>query len=446
MEQDTADRPLSTAQACAFLYLLVPVALFFGEYVRAAIAVPACAFLAWAAGAICRRATWKVRAADAVLALAAVAWVALSGCFGGLALNWDWSKHLAVVNQLHQPGGLWVGDEALRYYLAWYLVPSLAPAKFGAIALGVWTAIGVALFFRMLVDEVGAGRAVIVFVAFSGADLIGTGFTRFQRGPEFHWEWWTGWITYDSNTTTLFWAPQHALPAWLGVMLVRRQQWVGLLLACCAFWSPLATIGLLPFALFYARRDTFVRWENWAALLVAVPLALYLGAGTQSLPASLAWNRVCDGSIPCFSWRSYGLFLLLEVAVVAAPVLLWRREPVVVVATAVLVLLPAYSLGSANELGMRASAPALAVLAIGLAKLLSTGHWLAEAGLVALVVGASTPLGEVARAINSDFHADPATSLSDVLAQSPDYRAQYLARPPAWLLRRPANATSAADS
>ena len=69
---------------------------------------------------------------------------------------------------------------------------------------------------------------LLAFVAFSGADGIGTLVTGFRFGPPWHLEWWIGWMEYGSHATSLFWVPQHAIPAWLGIAVLMRAPQAGL--------------------------------------------------------------------------------------------------------------------------------------------------------------------------------------------------------------------------
>lgn len=181
---------ISWPEAAACAYLLAPLFLFFLLYINVAIAVPACVLIAWCVWELCRSAArpridtmaWSTPA----LLILAAAWVFLGGSFGVTGLNSDWPKHFAVFNFLADAKhGLYAGpNEIMRYSIGWYLVPSaIAKATatgtyWHAALLGVWSTLGVFIFFRLLVDLVGGGpralRAPLVFILFSGADIIGT--------------------------------------------------------------------------------------------------------------------------------------------------------------------------------------------------------------------------------------------------------------------------------
>lgn len=194
-----------------------------------------------------------------------------------------------------------------------------------------WSVLGVFLFFCLLPGLVGTKYAAIiaapiVFILFGGADLIGTVLTHYHVGPKYHLEWWASWIEFPANTTSLYWVPQHALPAWLGVALLMRYgqrtallPYAALLVLAIAFWSPFSAIGLLPFlvALVWIHgKKLLFNWRLWAStLLLAVPLGLYLSAAAESIPNGFIANVLCIADHrECFTWASYVLFLLIEIA------------------------------------------------------------------------------------------------------------------------------------
>lgn len=466
--QTRPEEGLSWSEAAAALYLLVPVFLFMLLYINAVIAAPACVLMAWCAWEICRRvsfphatnALWRTAASLAIAFLC----VAMSGSFGVSGLNSDWFKHFAVLNFIaSSTHGLEAGqDSVLRYYLAWYLVPGLL-GKFASvegrqILVACWSTIGTFLFFRMLLDLVNPGKKAIigalVFVLFSGADIVGEAITGWQRGPRFHHEWWSGWINYNSNMTALFWAPQHTIAAWLMAALMLGQSkrrellpYLSLLFCAVAFWSPFVAAGLVPFGVYLLLREggpMLKNWRTWGAIVtVGLPIALYLTTDAQRLPASFQWNLACVEN--CFSWTSYVRFVALEALTFLVILVAWKpaRTGFLVVTAAVLLLFPFYYLGLANDFGMRATMPALAVLAIASAHLVVNAPLRFVAPMVVvLVIGSLTPLGEIYRGLTDQTRVDPRGGFEVVFAGDwASARPQYFARPRAWLMRSTAAQT-----
>jgi hypothetical protein len=178
-------------------------------------------------------------------------------------------------------------------------------------------------------------------------------------------------------------------------------------------WSPLTAIGVAPLLAIAILRELCHR--PGAAVLTALFDArafmaatictvlvypyLILGSGTLASGASASVPWVGED----FAVR-YVEFVLLEFAFIAALLLRrFPRDPLLFGAFAVLLLLPFYRFGPANDLAMRASIPALTLLAIRL------GQWLSQpreslsdlqwrcVAVVLLAIGAVTPSMEVAR-------------------------------------------------
>jgi hypothetical protein len=328
MRMNNAEASLSWAEAAACLYLILPAFLFFALYTTVPIAIAACCFIAWSVWDIGRRVSVVDLAfpwwSNAALLLLALGWVCLGGVFGNFSLNSDWPKHFGVFNFLAEPGrnSLTTGaGEMMRYYLAWYIVPAMAMKISGlheaAAFAGLWTAAGVFLFFRLMLENLGTFRrasiAMAVFALFSGADILGTLLTGYQVGPKYHYEWWAGWLSYDASSTLLFWVPQHAIPAWLMTALLVRQidrpallPHLALLFAATQLWSPFVALGLVPFAVYLLfrqhGRQMLFDWRPLCAIaIVGIPLALYITTAAGKVPAMPAWEYTCPYGGPCYS-------------------------------------------------------------------------------------------------------------------------------------------------
>jgi hypothetical protein len=95
-------------------------------------------------------------------------------------------------------------------------------------------------------------------------------------------------------------------------------------------------------------------------------------------------------------------------------------------------------MGAANDFGMRASLPSLAVLAILCAKLLVTGpRPYSIAVLVVLLAALPTTLGEMSRSFAAVPDIDPNTAVGphSVPENERELFAQYFAPRPIWILR-----------
>jgi hypothetical protein len=349
--------------------------------------------------------------------------------------NTDWQIRDAVLYDLSSKP--WpvlyqsVGKQelVLRAPLGMFILPALLGHALG------WTAANLALLAQNSVLLGGAfvvllettrrwsARLVffVVFTAFSGWDIVGEiligHFAPFPGQEHLfpHLENWAGGLQYSSLVTDLFWAPNHAIPAWILAacyLAWRRENASPLALAGLAglsvLWSPLAVMGAVPFV----GVATFTDWLKGrmspiapvtvAPLAIALsPVAVYLTAGSGAVDHGL--------NIGTRAFTAYIPFLILEVAP-----LLWlagRHKlsgfedatdfPLCVL---LLVLIPCYRIGFANDFMMRASIFPLTLLCMATVKSFKfdpkspvTSDFVA-ASLV-LTVGAVTPAAEITRAL-----------------------------------------------
>jgi hypothetical protein len=322
-------RSIGAIEYAAALYLAVPLVLFFAAYARADVAIASLigiVAVVMRCGRLVTVGTINASLHSYLFAFAVLV-VFSTGAFGVVYANSDWSKHYAIFHYLVDHSSLSQGSAAsdggtLRYYFGWYIVPALAAKVLGTsflnVLIGAWTTIGLYLSFAIIADMgkrlVWQALAPLVFILFSGADVIGTAITGFQYGPAHHLEWWAGWLEYSSNYTDILWAPQHALPSWIGAALVLRLgsrraslAVLPLVLAATVFWSTFAAIGLLPFVVFALARN--LRSIEAADLLFGISLlpalivlCKYLTYATGDIPFHPVWLDGCLAQGPSSSF------------------------------------------------------------------------------------------------------------------------------------------------
>lgn len=433
-------RQFDRLELAALGYLLAPMLLFVANWWQWPVALGLGGLLAFTAGSVARQsrgagaplglALWSV------LAVVALLWVGSSGLLGGLPLNEDWSVRMVVLRDLTVGawpvgyGPLAGGESMLRFSMGYYLLPAGLGAALGGVEtarllLGLWTALGVLLFFALVVQcwSNRRPRAVagllLILAFFSGMDILG-----FLLGQAYtpalgeHIEWWTPWLQYSSQTTLLFWAPNHALPAWLGVALIWRHREGGLALApaallllAAALWSPLACVGLLPLLALATLRQR--SWQEWlqellrpAVLATLPPLALLavfvsFGIVTELLPTGR--RELAEIVVAQANWYQWLCFELLEWGLLACALLAGVRRPLgwtFWAACALLVLLPLLRFGPGNDLVMRAGIAPVTLLLLCAADALARPGWVGRwrvAVLAILLVGSVTPLQELLR-------------------------------------------------
>lgn len=435
----------------ALLYLLLPSAtvLWYFAPWRGATLGAGCLALLWAWGG--RTGPWlparpALLATWPYLALAA-AIVALSGALPPFAENLDWYKHYAMFNTLEQQA--WppqtitpLGIATLRYYLSYYVPPVLAAKLLGGAVLPAavfaWTTLG--LYLALALAFGGKTRPAAsaflvgcIVLLFSGADIVGTKLTGNALGPAMHFEWWWPLGALCATITNLFWAPQHAVPALLATFLLLRYPrdslaHAGVLAAATALWSPFAAIGLAPLLLWaclrLGLRPLLSRSNLLAAPLLLLATARYLGEGTAGIPVDLIWEY------NDFHVSGWLLFLLLEFGALGLGLLLVAPRTLLPVTLCALFLgtLALFHVGNGNDLLMRASIPALGLLAyLSACAVADAPNTLRKAPLiVCLVAGLATPLGEIMRALVAQRIAHPERiTLDDITHGDPAYEQQY---------------------
>ena len=452
--------PRAGTVAIALAYLGLPNALFAAGWLSpwpcalGLIAI-ACTFLPTLTLHDARTAgRWPPGAKALSLLAVALVWSALGGAGHLFHANTDWLVRDAVLRDLvvaNWPVGYTTGDAQewvlrapIGYYLPAAWVGKLAGARFADPALLAWTVIGVWIFLCLATEgdatPARVALTVSVIVLFSGMDLIGTLLAGNPVTPGTRIEWWARTFQYSSNTTLLFWVPNHAVPGWIAAAIIWRQWsrpdavwWVPAMLALLPLWSPLTALGVLPLvAVMLAwrwARGTFPKMPLAAtlgSLVVVAGSGAYLTAQSSRIPSVWIWQQA--GVDPVSQAIVYLLFVCLEFGILLAAILRLEHRPVLITAAATLLVLPLYRFGAGHDLAMRASIPSLAVFALSVAQVLPR-LWLhsrpgprAIAVTVILAIGVATPAMEIFGVLSRPrWAADPTTNVFEATGQAPHY-------------------------
>ncbi len=402
--------------------------------------------------------------------------LAISGIGGYGYQDTDWPKHNAILKDLIEqpwPAVYQVSGRnvPLVYYLAYYL-PAALLGKFGGWffanqVLFVWSLIGLALalqWFLVLVRR-GALLVLLLFVAFSGLDIIGEWLVlpaivalRPQYASLVDWthieRWAMGW-EYSSNVTLMFWVPNQAFVGWIATALLLYailysgdKKFLLFYYGLTALWSPFVTIGLAPFLLmgWLLENGTWLeRFKRYAALpnLSGLGLLAIVGLfyGAKLYPIS----PLVTGEIPQgFSLLAYFLdtqakmiglvlilvFCLLEFGLNGILIFGSRRawdaktKALFVTTMISLSLIPFYRYGAANDFSMRASIPALFALALLLGRTLHSHSLTIPRRLIltALVlIGSATAAIEIQRHVRKSVAAGTLVQTPEISQVSNDW-------------------------
>jgi hypothetical protein len=427
-------------------YLTLPLLLFIAGWLQPWVAIPllACVGLSLvpliAALPAAKGPIESLKREQILIAVGvATVWTVFGGTGHFLFANADWHVRDAVLHDLVVSpwpvgyGSLGAKESLLRAPVAYFL-PAALIGKFTSLsvahfAMAAWTAFGASLFlmqvFSLLPRRIGVMfAAAAIIVLFSGLDIVGL---LVNYGPRFrenwnialHLEWWANNYQYSSMTTQLFWVPNHALGGWLTIGLLSRGR-VGtkfdailpIVVVAAALWSPLTAVGMVPFVLLKAFSDMRAEhsWKllnpgAWGpAAIVGVVIAGYLTLDPGSIPKGWSVDAGRTGFLAETSMKLQ--FFLIEAGLIGIALLSLRRSREVLLALAILAILPFAYFGPGNDLVMRASIPSLVVLAITCCLVLLGGGQESTKTLgkrlvltTLLLVGAVTAVQEFARAI-----------------------------------------------
>jgi hypothetical protein len=410
-------------------------------------------------GAASARLPWKLLSICFVVSLV----VYILGGEGRLFYaNIDWQVRGAVLRDLVNYPWPVVYDAAdpkiLRLPLGMYLIPAWIGKHAGFAAaevalllqntllLTAVLALGSTLFTGMRARLIALG----VFLGFSGMDVVGALLTGHPIYG--HIEQWNVY-QFSSHITQAFWVPQHALAGWIGALcyLLWRDNkapaaWLFCVVPLSALMSPLAFMGLLPFAA-HAAVSVVVRRQ-----LRVQDLALPLLGVLISLPSLVYLTSAADtvgGRFEAPSILQYLSIELFEVVPFLVGLKLATRSDrfggtTFAIVALILLLAPLAKLGEGIDFVMRISIPALAILSLLVADLFSTpADASARRGrrivLGAFLIGLATPATEIGRAIFYPRSPAPLCSYVGVIPGGATAYVAPLSRLPAWI--RPSEPT-----
>lgn len=327
-------------------------------------------------------------------------------------------------------------DTPMVYYMAFWLIPAVL-AKFSElfiynaylnfivanVYLLIYAVFGVWLIFMLLSLALkakhtkGALVCSLLFMLFSGLDIIGIMFFTVQEQPfRFHLDWWATFIQYSSLTTDMFWVFNQFIPTALMTLLIyvnRDIRNFGFLITLALFFSPYPSAGVGIFLVTYAGKEFWLSADKKAFLnneifsvqniigvfwLLPVVVLYFI---TNSDGMGKLWY-IFDYTTP----KRLIIFMILEYLLYAA--VLWcsyKREVFFTAAIASLMLIPFFRVDAQNNFCMRASIPGLVILAVYVISFLKDNlknkkNKYSYAVLVILFcIGAVTPLTEFYRGL-----------------------------------------------
>lgn len=435
----------------SILYLTIPYFLFFGGWFRIYYAIIFIAILSTAVfftlkslkntfnTSINKEDLFSIKYSPLIISLVLIIlWVILSGTGGIGFQNNDYFKHNAILSDLIKHD--WpvkygetnyfknIYDSLLVYYIAYYLPAAFVGKclgwKMANVAILCWTVIGItlAVYWCFSLLKRYSVLFTVLFIFFSGMDILGHIMTRLDFPHGFtHIEFWAKYWQYTSMTAALFYVPHQAVVCWLLTAMLLSlairydyRKEVCFIYVLAIFWSPFVFAGLFVFILlilFLPQKYTnnyshklkeLFNFTNLVAapMVVILVMSYYFAGPDMNLPNGLLWNVMDlykEWNRLLFFYIFEFALLLLFIGSVDRKLSVWFYCAVIC-----LFLIPFYKFGEHNDFVMRVSLPSIMVLFLVIAKNILDKKLTTVSNkvlIILLVVGAITPLHEMAQCI-----------------------------------------------
>ena len=490
-------RPLPL-ECFTFLYLSLPLMIFLGMELRLFVALPfygiilycllGSSLFTWMSSPwkpwldLSRKG--KLLWLFSILLLLGLVWSSGSGHF--TFARSDYEKHDAILKELvlndwpipfAHPDGMHGTVAYLHYYFGAYIVPAiigkLTDFTTAVQSVYFWNSLGMLLVLAWLVSSMGKlpWWLLPAFIFFGGYDswirlFWGQGDNLsllFSNPLEFVLaltkplsnRLWEFDLRYPSNTAHLFWAPQHAIPAWIlggyifnAINRAEVRPYDLLIFSLSSFWSPFAMLGLAPFFLLHLLMNgpKKIWWskENLLGAIILLFFALFYCSSAFSQPYFFLLRKP-EGVTILVS------FLLVQIGpwfILSWPILWFgtiREKALFVLSFCFLAAIPIFIFGLANDWCKQVSTAPQLIAFILISRtvfyLYHRGRRKMPAIIYAILFLLSAPSGGM------DLYHSLTTPATPIFSGGIDslyeeYTAQYLAVPSSpfyrWLSRSPA--------
>ncbi len=357
--------------------------------------------------------------------LVLIVWLTFSGV-GGLGFqNGDYDlKNVLLRSLIIQKWPLSMVVEGhqvkLVYYLNYYLPAAVVGKLLGWLEANafmfIWSLVGVVLAFIwfVIISQISlkpkkVSRLLylaLIFCLAGGLDYIGAYIIKdMPFSLTRHIDNWAWHMQYSSNSTLIYWVPQHAIPAWLltgmvvtSIYKMHDIKYLGVAIAASVLWSPFALLGIFPYTIllgirYFSPKNShyILNLESFIMIIVAFWTGgiwiLYIASNKFSFPMTFIWNDIKDSQILLitllqFWFLEFGFLAFLSIGyftlnfdkhqekkkIFNPPFPLYFN--VYAVSILILVFLPFLKMGIYNDIVMRSSIPALFIFWAVISKIL----------------------------------------------------------------------------
>ncbi len=362
----------------------------------------------------------------------------ISGAGGFVVQSGDWTKHNVVINDLmnyewpvNYGPGPYVKDTTLVYYLAYYIPPALIGKvggwRMAEIASYIYTLLGVFLFvvhilpiFKMRV------RFIYLLLLLGGLDVIGSTLIHGLPIDFMHLDTFVRGLQVPTFVSQIFWAPQHALSAWLFFALLYEDAKRGLVsknsllyFGLSLMWSPFVAAGILIMAvpLVFPLRIDLEKILFWTTgSIISLVTLLYFKSVTNILGDHFTFYWYSNIALEQKLWQM-AVFIFVDILIfVPFVIFIWKKldiidKKVVTWSILSLIIVSQFSFGASNDWLIRTSPLLLLALCVSIAKqynyLWSRSSISRAYFIIIILISVITPLSQIA---NISRISNPATN------------------------------------
>ena len=264
----------STLRKFSYLYLILPIIVFYLGYIKLFISIPLAIGLLFLFKRLVQ--TKKIKEERdflskkyiVILGIVITIICFFAGMGGNFYQSNDYHWRNAIFRDLINfdwPVYYENIDASLCYYIGHWIIPAIVAKPFllissnvawqiGNIALLLWSSFGVLLAMLWLIYllQIKKGKyvlfAVAAFLLFSGMDFVGADFFNRKVIAVKHLEWWTPGVQFSSMITQLFWVFNQTIVPWIITLMFLKEEspknYLALGLLCLPY-GPLPFCGIV---------------------------------------------------------------------------------------------------------------------------------------------------------------------------------------------------------
>jgi len=433
-------------EKCSYFYILIPVLIFLLGWIKPIIAISLLIGFILVFLKISREiefSFYELSKKEFLIVLSIIIfWCIFSGIGHLYYQSHDWHIRNAVFRDLINFSFpvLYDNDSTLIYYFQYFLPAAIFGKIIGLTGLNqeivfrlahlfhlFWVVLGIVLVFlnigNFLKREDVLKHSIVLFlmfVFFSGMDILLPGNTFEQFHIEWHWQW-----QFSSNTTLMFWVHNQVVVPWLCTILlinnVQKIEKFGLIILPCMCCGPFPFIGLVIYVIAFLLQGLIEKikekevilffkkifsLENILSFVFMVILYFFYETNSSLTNNNIVFDGINLKLIYFFVAEVGVLFLLLTKDNC--------KNNLFYITLFSLILLPMFWFGYAPDICMRASIPGLFVLFCLTAKtLFKAKGFIRIFIMVVLLLGSITPLIEFYRSFVYIFYLQKRPIVSD---------------------------------